>query len=45
MRNDALRLAASALMTFSMSSAFAQTVAEIDFESVGRAWPLAADLN
>jgi hypothetical protein len=33
MRNDALRLAASALMTFSMTSALAQTVAEIDFES------------
>ena len=45
MRNNALRLAASALMTFSMTSALAQTVAEIDFESVGRAWPLAADLN
>jgi len=45
MRNDALRFAVSALMTFSMTSTFAQTVAGIDFESVGRAWPLAADLN
>ena len=45
MRNDALRLATAALMAFCVTSAFAQTVAEIDFRSVGRAWPLAADLN
>ena len=45
MRNDTLRLAATALMTFSMSAVFAQTAANIDFESVGRARPLAADLN
>jgi hypothetical protein len=32
-------------MTFAVTSAPAQTVAEIDFESVGRAWPLAADMN
>ena len=45
MRNDALRLAAAVWMTFAVTSAPAQTVAEIDFESVGRARPLAADLN
>ena len=45
MRNDALRLAAAVLMTFAVTSAPAQTVAKIDFESVGRAWPLAADMN
>ena len=45
MSNDAWRLAAAALMTFSITSAPAQTVAKIDFESVGRAWPLAADMN
>ena len=45
MTNDALRLAAAVLMTFAVTSAPAQTVAKIDFESVGRAWPLAADLN
>jgi hypothetical protein len=45
MRNDVLRLAAAVLMTFAVTSAPAQTVADIDFESVGRAWPLKADLN
>ena len=45
MRNDALRLAVAVLMTFSVTSASAQTVADIDLESVGRAWPLAADMN
>jgi hypothetical protein len=45
MRNNAWRLAAAALLTFFATSASAQTVAEIDFESVGRAWPLAADMN
>ena len=45
MRNDALRLAVSALMIFSMTSTQAQSVAQIDFDSVGRAWPLEADLN
>jgi len=45
LRKDAFRLTASALLTLSMTSALAQTVAEIDFESVGRAWPLAADMN
>src|SRR5690606_29671196 len=44
MRYDALRLAA-ALIASGITSASAQTVAKIDFESVGRAWPLAADLN
>src|SRR5512145_2124921 len=32
-------------MTFAVTAAPAQTVAKIDFKSVGRAWPLAADLN
>src|SRR5262245_60372589 len=45
MRYDALRLAAALLMTFAVTPASAQTVAKIDFESVGRAWPLKADLN
>ena len=45
MRNDALRLTVSALIIFSMTSTQAQSVAQIDFESVGRAWPLEADLN
>jgi hypothetical protein len=45
MKNNALRLTMSALMTFSMSSTLAQSVAQIDFESIGRAWPLTADLN
>ena len=36
MRNDALRLAVSALMIFSMTSTQAQSVAQIDFDSVGR---------
>ncbi|HEY9183230.1 MAG TPA: hypothetical protein VIQ99_08525, partial [Gammaproteobacteria bacterium] len=45
MRNDVLRLGAAVLMTFAVTSASAQSVAKIDFESVGRAWPLEADLN
>jgi hypothetical protein len=45
MSNNVWRLAAAALMTFAATSASAQTVAVIDFESVGRAWPLAADMN
>ena len=45
MRNAAPLLAAAALMTFGFTDASAQTVAEIDFDSVGRAWPLAADMN
>jgi hypothetical protein len=44
MRIEVLRLAA-ALVACNVVSASAQTVAEIDFESVGRAWPLAADMN
>ncbi|HEY8553278.1 MAG TPA: hypothetical protein VIL43_01920 [Burkholderiales bacterium] len=44
MRHDALRLAA-ACIAFSIASVSAQTVAKIDFQSVGRAWPLAADMN
>jgi hypothetical protein len=32
-------------MTCAASAALAQTVAKIDFESVGRAWPLKHDLN
>ena len=35
----------TALMTLPMGSAIAQTLAKIGFESVGRAWPLAHDLN
>ncbi len=35
----------TALMTLPMASAIAQTLAKIGFESVGRAWPLAHDLN
>ncbi len=45
MRSLALRLAVSALMTFQLTTAVAQTVADIGFASVGRAWPLAHDLN
>jgi hypothetical protein len=45
MRNVALGLTATALMTCAISAALAQSVAQIDFESVGRAWPLEADLN
>src|SRR5688572_18180242 len=45
MRNDALRLAAAALLTLYVGAGSAQTVAEIGFASVGRAWPLAADMN
>jgi hypothetical protein len=45
MKRNALRLAAAALLTFNVTAASAQTVAKIDFESVGRAWPLAADMN
>ena len=45
MRNDAFRLAAAILLTSAVTCASAQTVATIDFKSVGRAWPLAADLN
>ena len=45
MKNDALQLVTLALMTFTTTSTLAQTVAEIDFDSVGRAWPLEADLN
>ena len=45
MRNDTLRLATAVLLTFAVTSVPAQTVAKIDFKSVGRAWPLAADMN
>jgi len=45
MHNKTLRLAVSAFMTFTMTSLFAQTVADIGFDSVGRAWPLEHDLN
>lgn len=45
MKNHALRLATIALMTFPLTAALAQNVAKIDFQSVGRAWPLAADMN
>jgi hypothetical protein len=45
MRNDAWRSAIAALLTLFVSCASAQTAAEIGFDSVGRAWPLAADLN
>jgi len=45
MMNTTLRLTVSVLMTFAASSVLAQTVAESGFESVGRAWPLAHDLN
>lgn len=45
MNNKALRLTAFALLASSMTGGLAQTVADIDFVSVGRAWPLADDLN
>ncbi len=45
MRNAALKLTAAALLTLPVGHAIAQTVADIDFDSVGRAWPLADDLN
>src|SRR6185503_20230054 len=45
MRSDTLRLGAAVLMAFAVTSAPAQTVATIDFKSVGRAWPLEADMN
>lgn len=45
MNNKALRLTAFALLASAMTGSLAQTVADIDFVSVGRAWPLADDLN
>jgi len=45
MNHKALRLTAFALLASTMTAPQAQTVADIDFVSVGRAWPLAEDLN
>jgi len=45
MNHKALRLTAFALLASAMTAPQAQTVADIDFVSVGRAWPLAEDLN
>src|SRR6185503_6174586 len=45
MRSDTLRLGAAVLMALAVTCASAQTVAKIDFKSVGRAWPLEADMN
>jgi len=45
MRYAALRLTVCALVILPATCALAQTVADIDFKSVGRAWPLAHDLN
>src|SRR5690606_24170285 len=45
MRNGGWSLTAIAAAAVLGTPAMAQKVAEIDFESVGRAWPLAADLN
>ena len=45
MNHKALRLTAFALLASTMTAPQAQTVADIDFVSVGRAWPLADDLN
>jgi len=45
MNKNILQLALSVSITIPMTPVFAQTVADIDFDSVGRAWPLEADLN
>jgi hypothetical protein len=45
MYNKALWFAALILMTLPATSTLAQTVADIGFDSVGRAWPLEHDLN
>jgi len=45
MNHKALRLTAFALLASAMTAPQAQTVADIDFVSVGRAWLLAEDLN
>jgi len=45
MKKTVLLLAAPALVSFTIAYSLAQTTAQIDFDSVGRAWPLAADMN
>jgi hypothetical protein len=45
MKNGHWRLPAVVAASLVASAAVAQQVAEIDFESVGRAWPLAEDVN
>ena len=45
MQNNGMRVAIVAVAALLGSAASAQQTAKIDFKSVGRAWPLSADVN
>ena len=45
MYRNGMRVAVVAVAALLGSAATAQQTAKIDFKSVGRAWPLAADVN
>ena len=45
MQNNRMRVAIIAVAALLGSTATAQQTAKIDFKSVGRAWPLSADVN